>query len=53
MSYVFWSVFFLCVAYMIWRGSSDKRKYFHELDQERDRQNRSAVQGNTPQTAHD
>jgi hypothetical protein len=53
MSYLFWSVFFSCVAYMIWRGFSDKRKHFRQLHLEHERQRRSAAQGNTPQTAHD
>lgn len=43
MSYLFWSVFFACTAYMIWRGFSDKRKHFRELDQEREHHDRSAA----------
>ncbi|HME12927.1 MAG TPA: hypothetical protein VKF79_08710 [Candidatus Acidoferrum sp.] len=38
MSYLFWLIFFLCVAYMIWRGFSDKRKYSRELHEHRERQ---------------
>jgi hypothetical protein len=53
MSCLFWSVLFSCVACMIWRGFSDKRKYFRELAEARERQNRPAAHANTVQTAHD
>ena len=37
MSYLPLVAFFLCVAYMIWRGFSDKRRFLREREARRER----------------